>query len=134
VIGLVGGVSVLLADRYALSCAVFPDSKGSQVSILRPPTGTPDPEAADLIGWIRGFARQPAADNLNDRIQHARDLHHIYTEARAAFEVVLAIANTPGPGKASLRAIEAELGIHKDTVKYHVDKGKALLADEEDAA
>lgn len=104
------------------------------MSVLPRATGTPDPEAADMIGWIRGFARQPPADDRAERIQHVRDIHHLYATVWEALRIAMAIANQPGPGRASLRAMEAELGIHKDTVKYHVDKGKALLADEEHAA
>ena len=90
----------------------------------------PTPEAAEIVGLIRAYARRTASDNWEARVQHVRDVHHIYDAAKDALPIALAIANSEGPGKVSYRDVDRELGIHKDTVGYRVAQGKALLAEE----
>jgi tellurite resistance protein len=95
--------------------------------------GTPDAAAAKIVEAIRNYARQTPSHERDANIERIRGLHHIFDAARDSLDVGLAVVNAPGPGKVSYRKADAEIGIHWDTVKYHVDHGKALLAEEKAA-
>jgi tellurite resistance protein len=100
------------------------------MSVLPRAKGEPDREATRLVEQIRAYARRPPADETDARIQHVRNVHHIYDAALDAINVALAIANSEGPGHASYRQMQAGLGIQKDTFVYRVKQGAAVLAQE----